>query len=89
MSKLEINALKLKEVKFSPFVASPSSALKEAFFQDEGLMDRQKNRFLVETIKAILTVKSNFKTSFDAFVEKLAKNISILKKRRGPEKYGV
>ena len=47
----------------------------------------EKNRFLVETIKSILMIKSNINLSCDAFAKKLAKDKAILKKIHGSEKY--
>ena len=52
---------------------------KEFFSQVNALWTDEKNRFLVETIKAILMTKSNFNLLCDAFAKKLAKNKAILK----------
>ena len=64
-----------------------NAPLERIFSQMSALWTDEKNRFLVETINAILMTKSNFNLSCNAFAKKLAKNKAILKKIHGSEKH--
>ena len=65
-----------------------NASVERIFSQMNALWTDEKNRLLVETIKAILMAKSNFNLSCDIFAKKLAKNKAIPKKVHGSQKYG-
>ena len=64
-----------------------NAPVERIFSQMNALWTDEKNRFLVETIKSILMIKSIINLSCDAFAKKLAKDKAILKKIHGSEKY--
>lgn len=47
----------------------------------------ERNRFNVCTVKALLTVKTNFNLTCQGFMEKLAEDKQILRKIHSSEKY--
>ena len=88
MSELEINTPNLRKLSAVLMCLPGSNAPVERIFsQMNALWTDEKNRFLVETIKSILMIKSNTNLSCDAFAKKLAKDKAILKKIHGSEKY--
>ena len=86
--EVEINSPNLRKLSAVLMCLPGSNApVERIYFQINALWTDEKNRFLVETIKAILMTKSNFNLSCDAFAKKLAKNEAVLKKIHGSEKY--
>ena len=78
LSELEINTTDLRKLSAVLMCLPGSNApVEKNFSQMNALWTDQKNRFLIETIKATLTTKSNFNLSCDAFAKKLAKNKAI------------
>ena len=90
LSELEINTPNLRKI-IAVLMCLPGSnaSVERIFSLMNALWTDEKNRFLVEAIKAIPMTKSNFNLSCDAFAKKLAKNkaIPVLKKIHGSEKY--
>lgn len=80
-----VNLQKLAEVVLC--LPGSNAPVERVFSLMNDVWTAEKSRFLVETIKAILIVKTNFKLSCLEFVEKISKNKNILRQIHSSEKY--
>jgi hypothetical protein len=78
-----------KVVKLLLCLPDSNACIERVFSRINYVWSEEKSRFHVDTIQAILAVKTNTDLSREAFSEKLLSNSAVLKKIHPSDKYYV